>query len=250
MAKNRFSLSGKSALVSGASRGIGRAIALELQSAGATVTGLGRTSSDEARLSSLSSYKAVDIKDEAAFRGSTSSVVRNSGSLDIYIHCVGISLPQARGRSEEETRFFKTIETNLIDAFRCISAVTELMTSGHGGVIILISSINSALGFPGNPGYVASKGGLTALSRALAVDLASRNIRVNSIAPGYIRTEMTKGSFNDPKENLKRLDRMIMKRWGTPEDIAGVAVFLASDAASYITGQEIVVDGGWSVKGL
>ena len=114
----------------------------------------------------------------------------------------------------------------------------------------MISSINATLGFPDNPGYVAAKGGLTAMTRALAVDLGKRQIRVNSIAPGYVHTKMTELSYQDSDTHKERMRRTILGRWGEPEDLAGAAIFLASKASAYVTGQEILVDGGWSVKGL
>lgn len=243
-------LSNKVALVAGASRGIGKAIALALQRNGATVVGIGRSAAREIDLEELSSYIQVDIGDEASFSHAVASAASFKGSLDIYVHCAGVSLPSGADLAEEVKRFTSTISSNLVDAYRCSATAADAMDSDRGGAIVLISSINSQLGFPGNPGYVASKGGVTALTRSLAVDLGAHNIRVNSIAPGYIKTEMTKASFDDLELRQSRLDRMILNRWGNTEDIAGVAVFLSSGEASYITGQEIIVDGGWTAKGL
>jgi gluconate 5-dehydrogenase len=124
------------------------------------------------------------------------------------------------------------------------------MQLNGGGSIINVTSIGSVLGFPDNPAYVASKGGLRLLTKALAMDLASYSIRVNNLAPGYIRTDMTKSSFEDPVRYAERLQGMIIKRWGNPEDLAGAAIFLASDASAYITGIDLFVDGGWTAKGL
>ena len=111
-------------------------------------------------------------------------------------------------------------------------------------------SIGSMQGFPDNPGYIASKGGLRMLSKSLAIDLAKDNIRVNNIVPGYISTDMTKGSRNDPVLYEERLERMIIQRWGETEDIVGAVIYLASNASSYVTGIDLVVDGGWTAKGL
>lgn len=118
------------------------------------------------------------------------------------------------------------------------------------GSIINITSLASMFGFSDNPAYVASKAGLKGLTTSLAYDLASKKIRVNAIAPGYIKTEMTKVSWSKIKLRRKRDNRIMLNRWGKPDDVANAALFLASDLASYITGQNICVDGGWSVKGL
>jgi gluconate 5-dehydrogenase len=124
------------------------------------------------------------------------------------------------------------------------------MERSGGGSIINVTSIGAVQGFPGNPGYVASKGGLRLLTKALALDLADKNIRVNNLAPGYIHTAMTDKSFNDPQRHQERLARMMLKRWGKPDDLIGAAIFLASEASAYVTGQDIFVDGGWTAKGL
>ena len=119
-----------------------------------------------------------------------------------------------------------------------------------GGSIINITSLASMMGMPGNPGYVASKGGLGMLTKGLAIDLARDNIRVNNIIPGYILTDMTSKSYSDQKLKKLRDQRMIKNRWGQPKDLAGAVILLASDASDYITGTDIIVDGGWSAKGL
>ena len=105
-------------------------------------------------------------------------------------------------------------------------------------------------GFPGNPAYVASKGGVRALTKALALDYASKNIRVNNIVPGYVCTAMTEKSYLDEKLYSERLDRMMIQRWGKAEDLAGAAIYLASEASSYVTGIDLIIDGGWTAKGL
>ena len=118
------------------------------------------------------------------------------------------------------------------------------------GTIINITSLNSSLAFPDNPSYMASKGGLRQLTMSLATDLANREIRVNCIAPGYFKTNMTKKSWNDLKKREERSSRTLLNRWGLPVELGGTVCFLASNISSYITGQEIYVDGGWSIKGL
>ena len=125
-----------------------------------------------------------------------------------------------------------------------------MMKDQGGGSIINITSIGAELGFPNNPAYIAAKGALKQLTKSLALDLGPFGIRVNNIGPGYFRTDMTKGSWNDPQLEEDRIRRTILGRWGEPDDLAGAAIFLASEASRYITGQDLYVDGGWLAKGL
>jgi gluconate 5-dehydrogenase len=194
-------------------------------------------------------YRVVDVTDAPRFRAICREITAAHERLDIYIHAAGVSLPDA-GPEDTLRRFVRTVEVNLTAAFTCCLAAAEAMDPTYGGSIVLITSINARLGFPHNPGYVASKAGLAGLTRALALDLGERNVRVNAIAPGYIRTAMTEASYRDPTRRSARLHRTILKRWGIPEDLVGAAIFLASDASAYVTGQELVVDGGWTAKGL
>lgn len=249
MVVDLFSLHNRIALVSGASRGIGRAIAMGLAEAGASVVGIGTSATPADGSLPGVTYRVGDVTDAPGFRALCREIAAMHDYLDIYVHAAGVSLPNT---SPEEVvrRFARTVEVNLTAAFTCCLAAAEAMDVVRGGSIILITSINAHLGFPQNPGYVASKAGLAGLTRALAIDLGERNIRVNAIAPGYIRTAMTEASYGDPTRREARLQRTILKRWGTPGDLVGAAVFLASDASAYVTGQEIVVDGGWMAKGL
>lgn len=240
-----FSLQGKVALVAGASRGIGAAIASGLADAGAAVMALGRSASSEVTVP----YRQCDVRDLVAFRNACEQLMANHGRIDIYLHAAGITL-QDEERIDPVRYFQTTVETNLTSVYLCTQAAGEYISRNGGGSVILITSIGSMLGFPGNPAYVASKGGLRMLAKALAIDLAPQNIRVNTIAPGYIRTAMTEGSYKDPVARNIRLNRMLIPRWGSPEDLVGAAIFLAADASAYVTGQDIVVDGGWTAKGL
>ncbi|MGH2405882.1 MAG: SDR family oxidoreductase [bacterium] len=243
-----FSLRDRVALVSGASRGIGLAIAAGLAQAGAAVVGFGTSVAPQAGLGDVT-YQRCDVTDAGAFAGLCDGVVSDHGRLDVYVHAAGISLQSDPSRDRADT-FARTVEVNLTAAYRCCLAVSERMAPDRGGSIIAITSIGALLGFPQNPGYASSKGGLRMLTKALALDFAERRIRVNAIAPGYVRTAMTEASYQDPRRFEERLQRTILKRWGTPQDLVGAAIFLASDASSYVTGQEIVVDGGWTAKGL
>lgn len=242
-----FGLSGRVALVSGASRGIGFAIAQGLVRAGAIVYGLGRSQAPDEP--SEFKYVPCDVSNGLQFDDVCAHVVGEGGRLDVYVHAAGITLPDKVAR-QPEAAFEHTIKVNLIAVYRCCLAVAGHMKRNGGGSIVNVTSIGSEFGFPGNPGYVASKGGVRALTKALAVDLGVNNIRVNSLAPGYIHTSMTERSFSDPAKREERLNRMIIKRWGRAEDLVGAALFLASDASAYVTGTDLFVDGGWTAKGL
>lgn len=243
-----FSLSGRVALVSGASRGIGMAIASGFAKAGATVIGCGRSQCESFGDNDFI-YRVCDVADAAAFRVLSDDILHRYGRLDIYVHAAGISLPDVDA-SERISNFAKTIEVNLDAAYRCCLVVADAMAKHRHGSVINVTSIGSVCGFPGNPGYVASKGGLRMLTKALALDLGPKGIRVNNLAPGYIRTAMTERSFQDPVRYRERTERTILGRWGEPHDLVGAAIFLASDASSYVTGTDLFVDGGWTAKGL
>ena len=134
--------------------------------------------------------------------------------------------------------------------FQLSKRFAKMMKEQGSGSIINITSIGAELGFPNNPAYVAAKGALKQLTKSLAVDLGQFGIRVNSIGPGYFKTDMTQSSWNDPQLQKDRTRHTILGRWGEPDDLTGAVIFLASDASSYITGQDLYVDGGWLAKGL
>lgn len=244
-----FSLRGKVALVTGTSRGIGAALARALAAAGAQTVGLARSGGFGASLPGSVEYRQCDVTDSDHFAAVCSEIFEDRGRLDILVNAAGITLPMSA--NEDDFRNFEiTVSTNLMAVYRCCHHAAAYMKKSGGGSIINVTSIGSVLGFPGNPAYVSSKGGLRMLTKALAMDLAADNIRVNNLAPGYIRTDMTESSFQDPVRHAERLQRMMIKRWGSPEDLAGAAVFLASDASAYVTGIDLFVDGGWTAKGM
>ena len=236
-----FSLEGRVAVVTGGSRGIGAAIAAGLAGAGARVTAVAR--SEKADLPVGVQYRRCDI----TVAGEFEKLVAREQRLDILVNAAGISLPP---QGPEAERFDRTLDANLRATFRACAAAMPLMQRSGGGSIINVTSVNSVLGFPGNPGYVAAKGGLSMLTKALAIDYGKANIRVNALAPGYIRTAMTAGSYADPAQRAARIARMVIERYGEPEDLVGAAIFLASPASAYVTGIDLFVDGGWTAKGL
>ena len=191
-------------------------------------------------------YYPIDIRDHNKFTELCNLIYKKHKQINVLFNAVGISLSPYNDHSNED--FLEILETNLIAIYKCCNVVSSFMNEGDA--IINITSIGAKLAFPNNPGYLASKGGLAALTRSLAYDLSKNNIRVNNIVPGYINTQMTKESFENNKLRVHRENRMLINRWGKTTDLVGAAIFLASKASSYVTGTDICVDGGWSVKGL
>ncbi|MBT4764746.1 SDR family oxidoreductase [bacterium] len=241
-----FSLNGKVALITGGSKGIGAEIAFSLLKSGANIVCVSR-SKNTIKKELKDYYMQCDISDTVQFNKVCKYVNELYGGIDILVNAAGITL-KSDDSSDKFDVFNKTLNVNLTSVYQCCELASNFMK--NGGSIINITSIGSMLGFPSNPSYVASKGGVRMLTKALAEDFSSRGIRVNNIVPGYILTDMTKSSFNDKKLNRERVDRMMIKRWGDVKDISGAAVFLASGASSYVTGIDLVVDGGWTSKGI
>jgi NAD(P)-dependent dehydrogenase (short-subunit alcohol dehydrogenase family) len=240
-----FDLSGTFVLVAGASRGIGSAIAQGLADAGARVVAVGRSANPEKAFKGSVQYICADLGVNT--KKIVATAVGNHCRLDCLVNSIGVSIP-ADNKCDELQRFRATIETNLDLIYALCLAALPFMTGG--GSIINLTSVGSVLGFPDNPGYVSSKGAVRMLTKALAVDLGPKAIRVNSLAPGYIRTAMTARSYADEGENARRRAHTCLGRWGEPEDVVGAAIFLASDASRYVTGTDLFVDGGWTAKGL
>ena len=241
-----FSLKGKVALVTGSSRGIGSEIAHSFLKSGAKVICVSR-SKFPLKKELKKYYRQCNVTNVNQFRELCESINSQYGGIDILVNAAGITFTGDDNCSEFES-FNKTIDVNLKSIFYCCNTASEFMH--NGGSIVNITSIGSMLGFPNNPGYVASKGGVMALTKAIAIDFSLKNIRVNNIAPGYIKTDMTLKSYENKIERKKRIDRMIIKRWGEVDDIVGAAIFLASDASCYMTGSDLIIDGGWTAKGI
>lgn len=239
-------LNGKTALVTGGARGNGEGIAAGLLDAGARVVVLDLDRGTDER----AAYETVDLTD----RETTGALLHryfDAGTVfDILVNCAGITMSEP-AETYSFDKWEKTLAVNLTVPF-CLSQLVarELIRREMPGSIINITSLGAAFGFPDNPAYCASKGGLRQLGKALACDWAKYGIRVNNVGPGYMRTRMTEKSYGDPVLREERSRRMMLPRWGEPGDLAGVCVFLASDASAYITGQDIYVDGGWTAKGL
>jgi NAD(P)-dependent dehydrogenase (short-subunit alcohol dehydrogenase family) len=242
---NLFSLSGRVALVTGASRGIGAALADGLARAGAGVMGVARSAAAQGAAHPSVRYVAADVTTDMTTV--VERVLAAFGRLDILVNAAGISLA-AEPEGQSLAAFDQTLAVNLRAAYAACRAAAPHMSAG--GSIINVASIGGLTGFPANPGYVASKGGLRLLTKALAVDYGPRGVRVNALVPGYIHTGMTAASFADPRRHDQRARHTCLGRWGEVDDLVGAAVFLASDASRYMTGQDLVIDGGWTAKGL
>ncbi|MGG4393490.1 3-oxoacyl-[acyl-carrier-protein] reductase [Paenibacillus thiaminolyticus] len=243
------SLEGKTALVTGASRGIGRAIAIHLAEAGADVivnyAGSEAAAAETAAAIAALGRTAVTVKANVGKMEEAEQLVKTAleqfGKIDILVNNAGITRDNLIMRMKEE-EFDQVIETNLKGVFNCIKAVTRPMMKQRSGRIINISSVVGVLGNPGQANYVAAKAGVIGLTKASARELASRSITVNCVAPGFIETDMTDVLPEDMKAQL--LGQIPLGKLGQPAHIAKAVRFLASEDAEYMTGQTIHVDGG------
>ncbi|MBI2427594.1 MAG: 3-oxoacyl-[acyl-carrier-protein] reductase [Ignavibacteriales bacterium] len=245
----QYNLSGKIALVTGGSRGIGRSIVQMLSESGATVAFTYRSRKEEADslVAELQSKggKAVAFQSDAANTAQSNDVVqgviKEFGRLDILVNNAGITKDGLLMRMSEQD-WDDVIATNLKSVFNFTKAAVRQMMSQQSGKIINISSVVGITGNAGQANYVASKAGVIGFTKSIAKEIASRNVQVNAIAPGFIETEMTEKLNEKQKESI--LGIIPMRRMAKPEEVASVVCFLASDGANYITGQTLCVDGG------
>ena len=243
-----MSISGKVAVVSGASRGIGKAIALELANRGAIVAGTATTTAGAAAISEYLQAAGVkgsgfclDVADEASVDAFCKQVQDTYGAAQILVNNAGITSDNLLMRMKPE-EWDAVINTNLGSVFRMIRAFVRGMTKARWGRIINISSVVASSGNAGQSNYAAAKAGMEGFSRALAMEIGTRGITVNCIAPGFIDTDMTRGLSEEHSQAL--LSKIPLGRYGQPEEIAAVAGFLASAEAGYITGETIHANGG------
>ena len=243
------SMSGKTAVVTGGSRGIGRAICLELARRGANVvfSYAGNTAAAEKTLEELKALgveaRAVqgNVADPAAAKTLIDTAVKELGGIHILVNNAGITRDGLAMAMKEED-FDAVIETNLKGAFLCMKAAIRPMMKARYGRIVNMSSVVALRGNPGQVNYCASKAGLIGMTKSLAKEMGARGITVNAVAPGYISTDMTAALPDAAKEAM--LATVPVGRAGTPEDVAAAVAFLASEEAGYITGQVLSVDGG------
>jgi len=250
---DRFSLEGKTALVTGAASGLGAAIAIALAEAGADVACHGNrrpadATADQIRaIGKRSQSFAADLSSTDGADKLFSAVVADMRALDILVNNAG-TIHRNAAEAFEADAWNTVLQVNLTSVFRLSQlAGTEMLKQGRGKII----NIASLLSFQGGirvPAYAASKGGVAQLTKALANEWAARGVQVNAIAPGYFRTENTTALQKDETRNRQILERIPAQRWGEPEDLAGAAVFLASSASDYVNGEVLVVDGGWMAR--
>lgn len=237
------------ALVTGAARGIGRSIALALAQLGLTIylndvvleKEAARTQQEVEARGASARLVEFDVAEAASVNQGLAHILQESGRIDILVNNAGITRDNLIVRMRE-TDWDAVLGVNLKGAFNCIRAVSKPMIKQRSGRIINISSVVGVMGNPGQANYVASKAGLIGLTKAVARELASRNITVNAVAPGFIQTEMTEALPEATRQLM--LAQIPLGRFGAPEEVAQAVAFLASDAAAYITGQVIHVNGG------
>jgi 3-oxoacyl-[acyl-carrier protein] reductase len=240
-------LTGRVALVTGASRGIGRAIALSLAAGGAHVVAAARGDNAAGTVDAIRSaggmaeLATLDVTDPASVQAVVADVLERHTKVDILVNNAGVTRDQLMLRMKRDD-WDAVIAANLTGAYTCVQAVLKSMVRARQGRIISISSVVGEAGNAGQANYAASKAGLIGFTKALALEVASRGITVNAVAPGLIETDMTKGLSEGAHDEWAK--KIPLQRLGTPEDIAAAVRFLASDEAAYITGHVLAVNGG------
>ena len=253
MILDSFSLDGKKALVTGASAGLGAAIAVALAEAGADVACHGNTRSPDETCAEVEKIgrRAIALKGDLADRNSPGALIeemtREFGRIDILINNAG-TIRRAPAVEYREEDWDAVIEVNLSSLFRLSQLAGQRMIAQGRGKIVNIASLLSFQGGITVPAYAAAKGGVAQLTKALANEWAAQGVNVNAIAPGYMRTSNTLALQRDETRNRQILERTPAGRWGEPQDIAGAALFLSSAASDYVHGHVLVVDGGWLAR--
>lgn len=245
-------LDGRTAWVTGAGKGLGRAIAVALSQAGATVAVTARTASDldslEAELAGHGGKVLVlpgSVADSAAVSAMAERITGVTGRLDVLINCAGVSPHFTRSEYVTDQDWQRVLDINLQGTFYCCREAGKVMLEQGSGSIVNVSSVHARTGFERIAAYAASKGGVEALTKALAVEWADRGVRVNALAPGYFRTDLSSGLL-DSRWGERIVRGTPLGRVGDAEELGGAAVFLASDASRFVTGTTVTVDGGWT----
>jgi gluconate 5-dehydrogenase len=250
MGGQEFDLTGKVCVVTGAGRGIGRGMAEALARHGGFVVLVGRTQTtlDEAAaaIGDRAMVQVADVAREADVLALRDAVVARCGHIDVLVNNAGVN-PIFRTIDRVSLADWQhIIDVNLTGVFLCCKHLGGAI--GQGGSVINVSSVAGHGGLPRSVPYCASKGGVELLTKALALDWAKRGVRVNTLAPGWVDTDLTHGLLEHDVHGKRLLDRTPMGRFATPNDMAGGVVFLASDASTFMTGQSLVIDGGWGAE--
>ena len=242
-----YSIDGFQTIIVGGSRGIGKALVLGFIEANAKVTIFDINQPD---FDGDFNFIQCDLNDQTSIKIALKEYHKNNILAKVLVNCAAITLP-GESHLYSDDDWFNSLSINLSGIFFLCRAVGKNMIENEiKGSIINFTSIGAEQGFANNPGYAATKGGLKQLSKALAVEWGQYGIRVNNIVPGYTHTPMNSKSWNDEILRKQRSDNSVLGRWAEPEEMVGPAIFLASEASSYITGTDLVVDGGWLAKGM
>lgn len=250
---DRFSLEGRTALVTGTAGGLGEAIARGCAEAGALVVCLDREGEANERVAaSIGGGRtlavSVDVTDRSAVERVVRDVIAEVGALDVLVNCAGVG-GRGPARDYPDRVWDDALAGNLTGSFNMCRTVGGHMIDRGGGSIVNIASIGGLVGFPGSVGYQASKGGVVQMTRTLAVEWATHGVRVNAVAPGHVATELVRRQWEtEPELREFFLLRTPLGRLGEPDDVAGAVVFLASDASSMVTGHVLTVDGGYTAQ--
>ena len=243
-----MSLQDKVAIVTGASRGIGRAIALRLAREGADLTvtattfeGANKVAGEIEQLGRKALAFALNVAEIEECETLIKNTLEKFSRIDILVNNAGVTGDNLLVRMKEK-EWDKVLDVNLKGAFNCIRASTKTLMKQRAGKIVNVTSVVGIIGNAGQANYCASKAGVIGLTKSVAKELASRNVQVNAVAPGYIETDMTKDLPDEAKQTM--INSIPLRRIGTPEDVAALVAFLTSENADYITGQTITVDGG------